>query len=96
MIDAPSHIAEEMVKLADDFSKLTKRYVALKKLFAEYYKTFREDHKSDASLERCWDLTVEGQEMNEIKYRMKAKEIKIKALSTYVYALIGEIKNQIN
>lgn len=45
--------------------------VDLKHIKALWWKAMRKDFKSDASTEREWDLTTEGQEMEEIRMKMK-------------------------
>lgn len=90
----PRELAEERLKLADQYAKLGERLAELKILFAEYYKTFRSDYKSDAGLERAWDLTKDGIEMEMIKLKMKTKQMKMSALRTLLEVAESERKNQ--
>ena len=78
----PRQLAEERLIMSDQFSKLGERLNDLKILKAQWWKTFRNDFKSDTSAEREWDLTEEGQEMDTIRLKMKAKEHKMSALRT--------------
>lgn len=90
----PNQLAEERLNIAYEYAKLGERLANLKHLKAEWWKSFREDYKSDTSTERAWDLTKEGQEYEEIKLKMKAKEMKSSALRTMLEVVNNEAKNQ--
>ena len=90
----PRQLAEDRLKLADEYSKLGERLAELKLLKAQWWQAKRQDFKSDASAERAWDLTDEGQEMEQIKLKMKTKEHKISALRTLIEVSNSEKFNQ--
>jgi hypothetical protein len=85
--------ANELESFADEFAKLGERYNELSKIKAEFYKATAGEHKSYASFERAWDLTVEGQEMAEVKLKMKVKEVKSSAHKNMLRVLENEAKN---
>jgi len=90
----PKEIAEYLIVEADLCSKLAERLNDLEDLFDLWWETAREEHKSDASCEREWGRTKEGQEMRGIKRKIKSKERKISARKTYLRVLENEARNQ--
>ena len=54
---SPHKIAENIVKMADEYGKLGERYNELKGLYALWWATSRGEFKSDKSTEKAWDLT---------------------------------------
>lgn len=93
-IKTPHQLADERLKIAYDYAKLGERLAELKNLKALWWKTYRQDYKSDASAERGWDLTLDGQEMETVRLKMKAKEIKSSALKTMIQVMSDEARNQ--
>jgi len=91
---SPHKIAENIVKMADEYGKLGERYNELKGLYALWWATSRGEFKSDKSTEKAWDLTKEGVEMAEVYLKMKVKEKKMSALKTYLRVLENESRNQ--
>lgn len=90
----PHELADERLKITDQFAKLGERKVELQREFAKYYKQHRDEHKSDAGLERAWELTDEGLELMEIKEKMKAKTHRISAIRTKLEVANLESFNQ--
>jgi hypothetical protein len=90
----PHDLAENIVSLADECSKLAERLDDLENLYCEWWQTFREEYKSDKAAEKAWDLTKEGQEMRTIKTKIKVKDRKIGAYKTYLRVLENEAKSQ--
>ena len=90
----PHQLAELRLEISDEFSKLGQRKVELQRIFAEYYKTFRDDYKSDAGLERSFERTKEGLEMMEIREKMKSKLMKMSAIKTLLEVANAEARNQ--
>lgn len=84
----PSELAQHRLEIADYYSKAGERKVELMRLRALYYESFREDVKSDAALERKWEMTSEGLELMEIREKMKSLEHKLSAIRTLL-----EVKN---
>lgn len=90
----PHEIAENIIKMADDYGRLGERYNDLRKIYAIWWEGFRPDFKSDKSAEKAWDLTKEGIEMSEVSLKMKVKEKKMSAYKTYLRVMEVEAKNQ--
>ena len=90
----PHQLAEEIVNLADECGRLAERYDELNRLYAEWWKTFRADFKSDKAAEKEWDLTLDGQEMQTIKTKIKTKDRKISAYKMFIRVLTEEAHNQ--
>ena len=90
----PHELADDRVKIADNYGHLGKRKVELMRLRADYYKTFRQDHKSDAGLDRAWELTDDGLELMEIREKMKSIEHKLSAIRTLIDVCNLESRNQ--
>jgi len=89
----PHELAEERLDIAYEYAKLGERLAELKTLKALWWQSFRGDYKSDASAERAWDLTIEGQEMETVRLKMKAKEIKSSAIKTMLQVMSDEARN---
>ena len=90
----PHEYAQELMLISDKYSKAGELYNNLRKVYAEYYKTFRDTYKSDAGLDRAFDLTTEGQEMAEAKLKMKTLEHKASAIKNYLRVMENESRNQ--
>ena len=90
----PMELAEERLKIAYDYAKLGERLAELKQLKAIWWEVARQDFKSDASCERAWDLLKDGQEMEQIHLKMKAKQMKSSALRTLLEVVQSELRNQ--
>lgn len=93
-IPEPRKIAEDILRLASDYGRLGERFNELNGLYAMWWQTSRPDFKSDKSAEKAWDLTKEGQEMAEVRLKMKTKQIKMSALKAYLRVLSEEAHNQ--
>lgn len=94
MDKTPHDLAEEIVNMANESGKLAERLDELENLYCLWWKTCRDDYKSDKSAEKAWDLTTEGQEMRTIKTKIKIKGVKISAYKTYIRVLDQEANNQ--
>ena len=93
-METPRDISTERLLIADQYGKLGERKVELLYKRATHYKENREDHKSDASMERAWELTNEGLELMVIKEKMKSKLTKMSALKTALEVANAEAYNQ--
>lgn len=91
----PSELAQLRLKLADDYAKAGEYKVSLMRKYAVYYKENRNngDHKSDASLERSWELTEDGLNLMELKEKMKSIEHKLSAIRTLLEVRNNEARN---
>lgn len=65
----------------------------LLKARALYYQAFRPEVKSDAALERKFELTNEGIELMEIREKMKSKEYKMSAIKSMLDTKNFESRN---
>lgn len=90
----PMQLAEERLKLSDSYSKAGEKLVSIMRLYALYYEAFRPTVKSDAALERKWELTLDGLDMMEIKMKLKTIEKKMSAISTMLNVRNNEARNQ--
>lgn len=90
----PGQLANERLKYADFYSKAGERKVQLMKARALFYETYRESVKSDAALERKWELTSDGLELMEIREKMKSIEHKLSAIRTMLEVRNNEARNQ--
>jgi hypothetical protein len=91
---SPIELAELRLKLADDYAKAGELKVALLRLRAMFYESYRPDHKSDASLERAWELTDDGLNLMELREKMKSIEHKLSAIRSLLETRNLEARNQ--
>lgn len=90
----PRELAELKLKLVDDYTHAGQLKIKLMRVHALYYETYKPDHKSDASLERAWELTSEGLDYLEVCQKMKNIEKKISGIKTMLSVLDMEARNQ--
>lgn len=90
----PIKLAEERLQIAYDFAELGKRLAYLKSLKAMWWQSERKGFKSDTSCERAWDLLKDGQEMEQVQLKMRAKQMKSSALRTLLEVVESEKRNQ--
>lgn len=91
-MEIPHNIAQGIRDMADEYGKLGEEYNRLKQLYVIWWGVERPKFKSDTSAERAWDLTDEGQMMDELKLKMKVKEKKMSADKTYLKVLENEAR----
>lgn len=89
----PGQLANYRLEISNYYSKAGERKVELMRLRALYYESFREDVKSDAALERKWEMTNEGLELMEIREKMKSLEHKMSAIRTLLEVRNNEARN---
>jgi len=89
----PRYWAEERMKIADYYAKAGEQAVALMRVHAAYYKAHRPEHKSDASVERSWELTDEGLKLMELKAKMKSHTFRMSAIRTLLEVASNESRN---
>lgn len=94
MEKTPHQLAEERLTISNEFARLGQRKVELKAIFADYYNENRKEHKSDASIERAFDMTKDGLELMVIREKMKAKLMRMSALKTFIDVANMEARNQ--
>ncbi len=93
MQKTPFQIAEERIGMAEEYSRYSGLYADLTKKRAEHYKIERENHKSDTSVERAWERTLEGVQMTIIKLKLKAIEKQLSASNTMLRLLEKQTKS---
>jgi len=93
-METPLQLAQLNILEADECSRLAERLNELEDLFDLWWETNRENENSDASAERAWGRTKEGQEMRSIKRKIRSKERKISARKSYLRVLEQEAHNQ--
>lgn len=86
----PGELSDELIKMAQDYSKAGELRIGLIRNHALFYTTFREDHKSDASLERAWEMTDDGLNLLEINQKLKNIEKKMSAIKSLLRTREGE------
>ncbi len=90
----PSQLAQLRLELADRYAKAGEMKVKLLRIRAEYFRDFRADHKSDASLERAFECTADGLNLMELGQKMKNIEHKLSAIRTLLEVKNNEMRNQ--
>lgn len=90
----PSQLAQSRLIIADNYGKLGERVVELMRLRALYYQSFRDSVKSDAALDRKFELTNEGLELMEVKMKQRSLEHKLSAIRTLLEVKNNEAHNQ--
>ena len=93
-METPRELAQLNLVDADHCSKLAERLNQLEDLYDLWWKSMEADFKSVASQERAWGRTKDGQEMREIKMKIRSKERKISARKSYLRVLENESRNQ--
>lgn len=90
----PGQLSEELIKLADRYSKAGEIKIKLIRTHALYYQAFRADYKSDAGCERAWELTNDGLNLLEISQKLKNIEKKMSAIKSLLRTREAETNNQ--
>ena len=94
MDKTPQQLAEERLMIAEEYALLGQRKVELMYKRAEYYNENRQEHKSDASVMRAWEVTEDGLDLMVIKEKMKSKEHRLSAIRTLLEVANKEAFNQ--
>lgn len=89
----PHELSDELIRMAQDYSKAGEIRIRLIRNHALFYQSFRDDHKSDASLERAWELTDDGLNLLEISQKLKNIEKKMSAIKSLLRTREGEARN---
>jgi hypothetical protein len=69
----PNEYIDELESLTHQFSKLSEAWADLITYQAEHYKDNRHLHKSDTAVQRAFDRTEKGIEMQIVKAKLKSK-----------------------
>lgn len=86
-------LADERIGLAEEYSRYSGLYAELIKARAEHYKVNREKHKSDTAVQRDWEMTEKGVQMEIIKMKLKTIEKKLSATATMLRLMENEAKS---
>ncbi len=89
----PHQLAEERMKMAEEYSRYSGLFAEMIKFRAEHYKAHRPSCKSDTACERDWEMTEQGTQMTIIKLKLKALEKKMSASNTMLRLMENEAKN---
>lgn len=93
MQKTPHQLAEERVKMAEEYSRYSGLFAEMIKYRAEHYKKHRPNSKSDTACEREWETTEQGVQMATIKMKLKSIEKQLSASNTMLRLLENESKN---
>lgn len=88
----PHIIAEERMKMAEQYSQYSGLYAEMIKHRAEFYRKHRPNFKSDTAVEREWEITEQGIQMTTIKLKLKALEKQMSAHNTMLRLMENEAK----
>ncbi len=89
----PNEYITELERLTDQFAKLSEIWADLIKDQADYYHLHRADHKSDTSVQRAFDRTPKGIEMQVAKAKLRSKEKQMSTIKTALRLLDTEARN---
>jgi hypothetical protein len=92
MQKTPHVLAEERIALAEEYSRYSGLYAEMIKYRAEHYKLNRDKHKSDTAVQRDWEFTEQGVQMEIIKMKLKTIEKKLSATATMLRLMENESK----
>ena len=86
-------MADELITLAEEYSRYSGEFAQHIKLQADFFNTFRENHKSDTATQRAFDATDAGVKLVILKLKLKALEKQMSANRTFLRLAENEAKN---
>lgn len=89
----PHEYAEDLMTLAEEFSRYSGEYAQCIKLQADFCNASKSDYKSDTATQRAFEGTTEGVKMSVLKMKLKALEKQMSAIRTYLRHAEIEAKN---
>ncbi len=89
----PHQLADERIGLAEEYSRYSGLYAEMVKLRAEHYRSHRPNFKSDTAVQRDWEMTEQGVQMEIIKMKLKTIEKKLSATATMLRLMENEAKS---
>ncbi len=89
----PNQYIDELERITDQFSKLSEMWADLITFQAEYYHANRDKHKSDTAVQRAFDRTPRGIEMQICKAKLKSKEKQMSTIKTALRLLDTQAHN---
>lgn len=90
----PRQMAEERLKLSDDYLKMSEALGAILTKKTVKWSEIRANCKSDKQADMQWDATDEGTEEMRLRLMLKAVEKRMSALKTMLEVMAGESRNQ--
>jgi hypothetical protein len=83
-IKTPHKMAEDLILLSEQYSRYSGEFAEHIKLQADFFNTFRTDHKSDTATQRAFDATPAGVKLVILKLKLKALEKQMSATRTFL------------
>lgn len=90
----PREYAEAKLQEAYDIAALGERLMQIQREKCAIWPKFRQEAKSNVDADRNWENSPLGLEEKEIRIKIKVKEHKISAISSYLRVLENESRNQ--
>jgi hypothetical protein len=90
---SPDELITELEHLTDQFSKLSEMWADLVREQADYYHKHRQDHKSDTAVQKEFDRTEKGIEMQICKAKLRSKEKRMSYIKTALRLLDTQARN---
>ena len=89
----PHELSVKRLQLSEEYSRFSGEFAEQIKKQADYFNTFRADHKSDNATQKAFDATQDGVRMTILKLKLKSIEKTMSALNTHLRLLENESKN---
>ena len=89
----PHELSDSLMDLSEQYSRYSGEFAQKIKLQADYFNTFRDQHKSDNATQKAFDATDDGVKMVVLKLKLKALEKQMSAIRTHLRLLENEAKN---
>lgn len=89
----PQELIVELESLTDQFSKLSEMWADLVREQADYYHKYRAEHKSDTAVQKAFDRTEKGIEMQVCKAKLRSKEKRMSFIKTALRLMETEARN---
>jgi hypothetical protein len=93
MEKTPHEMAEELILLSEQYSRYSGEFAEQIKKQADFFNTFRENHKSDNATQKAFDATPDGIRLVILKLKLKALEKQMSATRTFLRLAENEARN---
>lgn len=94
MNPSPHQIADDRMKQAAYYARLSEMLEGLYDKCADFWRDHRAEHKSDTACNNAWHGTEDGRKETKIKLRLKALEKQMAASRSMLDVLHAEARNQ--
>lgn len=91
-LKTPHELAEERMKMSEEFSAYSGILAKLKRKEAEYYVANRPTMNSDTAVKRAFSLTEDGIKLGEVKLKLAALKVQMSAHKTMLETLTEEAR----